>query len=558
MICGWTTAQDKSTFNGIDMEKIVELRNYYRWTANYASQKKFDSANRYSNRAMELALSLNNDEMVGYAKVCNARALYWQRDVEKAKGLLHENLANDQLHDTIKIRSYFLISDIYNYEKDFLSGVEANINAEKTIRKAKTLTQKDSMNLSLVYSNLGNLHREIKEFDQAHSYFRNALAYNVDKGMDSYLLYYRSELYDDEDKINKAIDMTREAIKIVTHDRKDLFLPTYYLALSNYYHKLNKADSAVYFGKKGLVDNTYCQLDLLHNAVANGYFMLKDYPVALQYYKNALEESTAPSFDTTVHRNLSKTYTRLKNYEKALTHNAHYVKLKDSLDELKVKQEIVAITQKYEASKKQVEIEKLNYENAQSELVIKEQKAKLTLITIVLFFLFLLVFVVYYFFINQKKQKHLLFIKNSELAKELKQKQAILVKPKSKEDPSKIHDEQREKIHSAIEKLMEGDFYLDADMTLAKLARLIDTNTTYLSKVINEDYEKSFATFLNELRLSYTLESLESEPTFRRLTIDHIAEKSGFASSSTFYNAFKKFTGLTPSYYIKKRLVQPE
>ncbi len=550
-------AQSKKTFNGIEMEKIIELRNYYRWTANYASQKQFDSANKYSKRIMDLARSLHNNELIGYAKTCNAMSMYWQRDIDGAKKLLVENLQNEELHDSIRIKSYLLMGEINHYEKNYLSGLEQNINAEKLIRKHNPLSHKDSMSISRVHINIANLYKEIREFEKAHSFFKSALDINADEGMDSYILYHRSELYEEEDKIYNAIDMTREAIKIVTKENSSLFLPTYYLALSKYYLKLNKADSTVYYGKMGLKDNSYCQLDLLHNAVADGYFALNDYRSAIKHYKNALVESISTSFDTTVHKNLSETYTRTKDYESALKHNSAYLKLKDSLDELKVRQEIVDITEKYESSKKQVEIEKLNFEKAQNELVIKEQKNQLIIVSLALFCLLFVVSTIYYFFLKQKKQKHLLFLKNVELAKELKQRQKIKKKKKQRVDPSSIQDSQRIKIHEAIDKMVETEFFLDTNMTLAKMAKYIDTNTTYLSKVINDDYKKSFATFLNELRLSYTLESLESEPRFRKLTIDHIAEKSGFASSSTFYNAFKKYTGLTPSYYIKKRLSQP-
>ncbi len=553
-ICG----QNENSFNGVPMDKLMEMRNYYMWVSDYASQKEFDSSGRYSKRAMDLARSLKNDEMMGYAKICHARNLYYQRDIEEAKALMQENTWSSGLHDSIKVRSYFLLGEIHQYEKDYVKGISVNIDAEKLLRKSKTLRRWDSLSLSLVYTNIANLYKEINEYNKAHDYFDQAREYNVVQGMDSYILYYRSELYEEEDKIHKAIDYTHEALKRVTDDKRELFLPTYYLALSRYYHKLKIGDSAIYYGLKGLKDNSYCQLDLLHNALGNAYMLLQDFPKAQQFYKNALSESTSNAVDTIVHKNLSDVYQRMGDYKNALTHNNHYLKLKDSLDGLKVKQEIAMITEKYESGKKQLEIEKLNVEKAESESVIKEQKAKLTLISITLLGLLLLLSIIYYFYVKQRKQKHLLYLKNSELARELRERQSITLRRQSKEDTGRMQDAQRLKIQEAIESQMKEGFYLDTDMTLAKMAKLIETNTTYLSKVINEDYEKSFATFLNELRLSYTLENLESEPNFRKLTIDHIAEKSGFASSSTFYNAFKKYTGLTPSYYIKKRLVQGE
>ncbi|MEL6812229.1 MAG: AraC family transcriptional regulator [Bacteroidota bacterium] len=119
-----------------------------------------------------------------------------------------------------------------------------------------------------------------------------------------------------------------------------------------------------------------------------------------------------------------------------------------------------------------------------------------------------------------------------------------------------LDEEKLEMIKASISQFIKSELFLERDMTLAKLAKSIETNTSYLSKVINSYYGSTFTNFMNELRISYTLKSLEAVPEFREFTIDHIAERSGFASSSAFYKAFKKHTGLTPSYYIKKRLHQ--
>lgn len=86
------------------------------------------------------------------------------------------------------------------------------------------------------------------------------------------------------------------------------------------------------------------------------------------------------------------------------------------------------------------------------------------------------------------------------------------------------------------------------------MATLLETNTTYLSNTINGYYQKKFNDFVNEHRTNYVLNRLESDLNFRNYTVEHIADLSGFSSTSAFYTAFKKNTGLTPSYYIKRKL----
>jgi AraC-like DNA-binding protein len=81
------------------------------------------------------------------------------------------------------------------------------------------------------------------------------------------------------------------------------------------------------------------------------------------------------------------------------------------------------------------------------------------------------------------------------------------------------------------------------------LAEKLNTNKSYLSQVINEYFRKNFSTFVNEYRVkeaSRLLLEKESE----NYTIEAIANSVGFKSKSAFNSAFKKFTGITPSYFV--------
>ena len=550
-----SSGQHSSNATPLDDSKLRELKNYTKWTINYASQKEYDSANKYSDRALRLANELKNQDLIGYAKTSKALSSYWQVNTPMAKQLLSEVLETPAIHDSIAIESQLILSDVYTYEQDYVRAISHVIAAEKVIRMHPVFNKRDSLQLGRVYLSMGELYKLLKEFKKSYTYYDKAIAYNIDYGNKSFLMYLKSGTYEDEMKIKEAITLVKEAVSITTEKNRHLFLPTYHLALSKNYLKLAVTDSAVYHGRQGLIDNDDCQVDLLYGAVGDAYYQSKDFDNALFNYKSSLESAHTENYALTAHENLRNTYSALGKYKEAISHNEAYLVLRDSLDDEKIKQEIIAITEKYESSKKQLEIEQLNSQNSENELVIQAQRSKLWIAGTILGSLLLLLGGVYYFYLQQKRQRHLLFIKNSELAKELATKRTTPT-AKVKEETQSIDDKKRIVIHNAISQLIKEEFYLDTQITLANMAKRIDTNTTYLSKIINEDYEKTFAHFINELRLSHTLKSLESNPNYRNLTIDHIAEKSGFASPSTFYNAFKKYTGLTPSYYIKKRLSQ--
>lgn len=92
--------------------------------------------------------------------------------------------------------------------------------------------------------------------------------------------------------------------------------------------------------------------------------------------------------------------------------------------------------------------------------------------------------------------------------------------------------------------------YLDKTINLNKLALELGTNQTYLSKLINQRYQLNFNEFINKHRVEETCR-LIVEGHLHQKSLDQLAEQCGFNSKSTFYAAFKQFTGLTPAQFAK-------
>lgn len=88
--------------------------------------------------------------------------------------------------------------------------------------------------------------------------------------------------------------------------------------------------------------------------------------------------------------------------------------------------------------------------------------------------------------------------------------------------------------------------YLDSNITISGVARLIGTNRSYLSEYLNSSCNSSFPEFINNLRLDYAEELMKKDGA---LSIEAISSASGFNSLQTFRRSFVKRHGVTPSKY---------
>ncbi len=95
----------------------------------------------------------------------------------------------------------------------------------------------------------------------------------------------------------------------------------------------------------------------------------------------------------------------------------------------------------------------------------------------------------------------------------------------------------------AFEGLMQKErIFLQADLRLVTLARMMQTNRTYVSRMINEHYGCSFSSLINSQRIAWAQELMRGEPG---LTVEQVAERSGFSNVSYFSSTFRQHAGIT-------------
>ncbi|MDF9830402.1 helix-turn-helix transcriptional regulator [Parabacteroides sp. PF5-6] len=77
---------------------------------------------------------------------------------------------------------------------------------------------------------------------------------------------------------------------------------------------------------------------------------------------------------------------------------------------------------------------------------------------------------------------------------------------------------------------------------LDDVATLVGTNRAYLSYLLRDEYHTGFGEFINRKRIAYAKEQARLNP---ELTVDELAECSGFSHGSTFCRTFRQYEGVT-------------
>jgi AraC-like DNA-binding protein len=144
-----------------------------------------------------------------------------------------------------------------------------------------------------------------------------------------------------------------------------------------------------------------------------------------------------------------------------------------------------------------------------------------------------------------------------------KQKEPNSVPADSNPKPTEIHTNKNkesigiaeELVFQILEKLNQFEIhkeYLQSTISLQLLAEKLETNSKYVSKVVNIYKEKTFTRYINDLRIDYAVLQIRDDKKLRNYTIQALALEFGFTSAESFSSAFFKNTGIKPTYYIEQ------
>lgn len=182
---------------------------------------------------------------------------------------------------------------------------------------------------------------------------------------------------------------------------------SYYFAEGIYYSKQNQYNVALLSFEKGIksceLHQDVLALNRLLFAKYESLFQLKKYNEAKIILENLLESGQFVVDKKNYLLELSKTYKKLGNTNKAHEYAEKYIILNDSLNDSKFKNEIVALEAKFNKTENEKKINQLLSQKEKSELVAKNNQLNMILLGLAVGFLLISILFIMNYYKNQKK-----------------------------------------------------------------------------------------------------------------------------------------------------------
>ena len=460
------------------------------------------------------------------------------KDPDKGFKIAHYLLDNANDNDE-KVQGLYLISEISFLKDDYKQSVESLFEAYRLLDKSNNNFLKTFVltSISSKCSFFGLTDKSDTYIEQAEEY-SNLISQADKKALArAKVLYEKGEVLVSDKKFSEAIRVLSSSYTII-HPYKNKFYGTcakIQCALGNAY--FNTSD---YIGAKQHYQRT---IDILK---IGG---LEFSSIAASAYNGigeiALKGTKLGDAKTAFEKALS-----CKVIETEVKADAYY-----SLSQIYLKQ---GDDSKY---KENYKLYKANFDNlstlerearntliAQIEkehnVILKKNQTRYTYLLVVIIFVFIVAFGIYFFY-------------NKKLDKEYKKFERLLIKiEKDREEAKKevkvltIPEKTEQAILDRLKEFENGKEFTNPNMSVQFLSKKMKTNSKYLSEIINKHKGKNFNAYINDLRIDYIIDMMQTDPKFLNYKVSYLAENCGFASHSVFTVVFKSVTNLTPKQFI--------
>lgn len=274
--------------------------------------------------------------------------------------------------------------------------------------------------------------------------------------------------------------------------------------------------------------------------LSNLYFYQKNYHQAIRVLLEALEDAKKIEnlyIIESVYKALVLNYLATKRGNSYKNFKTDFIKVKTELEN----SEVESVNSIYNLINQEYDIE---FEKRNNEI----NKRLFLVFGVIIIMTIICMFFWFKKYTNNKRLSEI--IKYLEITRNLKLIKLSENKEKNSNRNS-IPVETEQMILNKLKKFENSTKFTNKEMSLAVLAGQFETNTKYLSEIINKHFHVNFNTYINKLRINFIVEKLKSDPNFINYKISYLAEVSGFASHSSFASTFKSITGIVPITFIE-------
>lgn len=468
------------------------------------------------------------------------------------------------------VEAYLESGKIYYWKGHFAKALSQYVKGLKVSEHCSTRPH-----LMELYNCIGIIYFMFKDYEKALSYWKKGLSFMKDYPDKVYA--YRLEIntsyaYEMLGKVKDAYRHHAAALRI-GHDGhpENVFLEKYHLALIK--ERDGKYAEAVkllkpllaYADKVKLPSRFSCSA---YEVLYRLYDKLGEQDSSLVYISKCIttaETTGQISLFPEVLKKLSEVYDKASDKHKANEFKARYQVLCDSIYNVREFNKTKNLQFLYEMAKIENTISTLNSEKERKEAKIRYQQTMISVTLAVTLLVTLLLVVVWrqkrrldesyrsLFSMNKKVDSIHKQLVVADLEKNTTDEQCMPVEETEKSTrytTSNLRNDQHQKLVARITDVMENTReYANSDFSLERLAMLINSNSKYVSQVINGHYGKNFSNFVNDYRIRLACQMLSDTEKYGNLTIRGIADSAGYRSNTAFVNAFRKTTGMTPSAY---------
>ncbi|MDF2930699.1 MAG: helix-turn-helix protein [Chryseobacterium sp.] len=289
---------------------------------------------------------------------------------------------------------------------------------------------------------------------------------------------------------------------------------------------------------------------LVFSGIAQVYIETKNLKKAKLYFKRAesiAEKSNHLSLKNEIYDTSQKYYFATKNIEKLAE-----VKIKQDSTREKISHNILAFIDK-------------QYNESQQKNTADEKKSTTNTLLLILLIVLFVISTIVRFLDNRKQKAHVKNLEQNFYQAQEKHREYINLKESIQKNndnteviPVLEYDQfsmmtpaTEKKLLAKLEKFENSILFTRNSISLPYLATYCDTNTKYLSYIINNFKHKDFNNYINELRINYIIGKLKSDSKYQKYKIASLAAEAGFSSQSKFATAFKKITNTSPSHYLQ-------